>query len=94
MAASYAYPADTRKGYAKGRLRLVYEANPIALVVEQAGGSATDLRNPILSLTPTSLHQRVPLAFGSADEVASIARYHGEAKGDGDRSPMSSSEPH
>jgi fructose-1,6-bisphosphatase I len=74
----YLYPADRRRGYGQGRLRLVYEANPIALLMEQAGGAATDGRTPILDLTPASLHQRCPLIFGAAEEVGRIeAAYSG-----------------
>ena len=65
----FLYPEDSRKGYEFGRLRLVYEANPISFLVEQAGGVATDGEQDILDIQPTDLHQRVPLIFGSADEV-------------------------
>jgi fructose-1,6-bisphosphatase I len=71
----YLYPRDLRKGYENGRLRLLYEASPIAFLVEQAGGKAFDGRTRILDLIPTEIHQRVPLMFGSADEVDRIARY-------------------
>lgn len=69
----YLYPGDQRRGYSQGRLRLIYEANPIAMLIEQAGGGATDGRNPILDLHPNEFHQRVPLVFGAADEVARVA---------------------
>ena len=72
----FLYPGDRRRGYAKGRLRLVYEAHPIAMLVEQAGGSATDTVEPILDIAATELHQRVPLVFGSSAEVTRIGRYH------------------
>ena len=65
----FLYPEDSRRGYESGRLRLVYEANPISFLVEQAGGLATDGEQDILDIQPTDLHQRVPLIFGSADEV-------------------------
>ena len=65
----FLYPEDSRGGYETGRLRLVYEANPISFIVEQAGGLATDGKQNILDIQPTDLHQRVPLIFGSADEV-------------------------
>lgn len=84
----YIYPRDSRKGYENGRLRLVYEANPIALVFEQAGGGATDGVNRILDIMPTSLHQRVPLVFGSADKVQRIARYHTDAPSSRESSPL------
>jgi len=72
----------------RGRLRLLYEANPIAFLVEQAGGEATNGDRPILDITPDSLHVHTPLIFGSRDEVerflshvgpANIADYRGGA---------------
>ena len=84
----FLYPGDKRKGYGQGRLRLVYEANPIAFLVEQAGGLATDSVNPILDLTPTALHQRTPLFFGSKDKVQRIARYHTDPAMMSERSPL------
>jgi fructose-1,6-bisphosphatase I len=69
----YLYPADQRRGYGEGRLRLVYEANPIALLMEQAGGAATDGKSAILDLIPSALHQRCPLIFGAAEEVSRVA---------------------
>ncbi|MDD2877163.1 MAG: class 1 fructose-bisphosphatase [Acidiphilium sp.] len=69
----YLYPADQRRGYREGRLRLIYEANPIAMIMEQAGAAATDGQTPILDLVPTAIHQRCPLVFGSADEVGRVA---------------------
>ncbi len=71
----YLYPADARKGYGHGRLRLVYEANPVAMLMEQAGGCATDGAQRILDLVPEDIHQHVPLVFGSSYEVAKAARY-------------------
>ena len=84
----FLYPRDAREGYGNGRLRLVYEANPIALIVEQAGGVATDSVDRILDIEPTDLHQRVPLVFGSASEVELIARYHTGASCIGERAPL------
>lgn len=72
----YLYPGDARKGYGEGRLRLIYEANPIAFLTEQAKGAATDGVRRILDIPPTDLHQRIPLVFGSREEVARIAAYH------------------
>ncbi|WEJ08723.1 class 1 fructose-bisphosphatase (plasmid) [Sinorhizobium sp. M103] len=69
------YAADKRPGYQNGRLRLVYEANPIAFLMEQAGGRATDGTSAILDKVPTSHHCRTPLVFGSATEVDLIASY-------------------
>lgn len=84
----YLYPGDRRRGYGEGRLRLVYEANPIAFLIEQAGGAATNTINRILDLTPTALHQRVPLVFGSAREVARVGRYHTEPSNIAERAPL------
>ena len=71
----FLYPADARKGYETGRLRLVYEASPMAMLVSQAVGRASDGQQDILDITPTSLHQRVPLVFGSANEVDEFINY-------------------
>ncbi|MQW88848.1 class 1 fructose-bisphosphatase [Sinorhizobium saheli] len=84
----FLYPADGRKGYHQGRLRLVYEANPIAFVIENAGGAATNSITRILDLVPENLHQRVPLAFGSQREVARVARYHVDPNMIGERAPL------
>jgi fructose-1,6-bisphosphatase I len=65
----FLYPADSREGYGEGRLRLVYEAQPMAFIVEQAGGAASTGRTRILDLVPETLHQRVPLVLGAADQV-------------------------
>lgn len=61
-----------------GRLRLMYEANPIGLVMEQAGGRASTGRQPMLGVRPSALHQRIGLVFGSRNEVERIERYHHE----------------
>lgn len=84
----YLYPGDGREGYGSGRLRLVYECNPIAFVCEQAGGAATDGRTRILELVPSKLHARAPLIAGSADEVQTIARYYEKPQRQGARSPL------
>jgi fructose-1,6-bisphosphatase I len=84
----FLYPGDGRKGYAKGRLRLCYEANPIAFCMENAGGSATDGVTRILDIVPESLHVRTPLVCGSKREVARVARYLTDPSGIGDRSPL------
>jgi fructose-1,6-bisphosphatase I len=63
----FLYPADTKSP--DGKLRLLYEAAPLALVVEQAGGLAIDGRRPVLDIVPTSLHQRTPLVIGSRADV-------------------------
>ncbi|MCO8145419.1 class 1 fructose-bisphosphatase [Rhodovulum tesquicola] len=72
----FLYPGDSRKGYEKGRLRMVYECAPIAFVIEQAGGSATDAQDRILDKTATELHARTPFVFGSTDKVSRVAAYH------------------
>jgi fructose-1,6-bisphosphatase I len=63
----FLYPADTNSP--RGKLRLLYEAAPLALIVEQAGGLATDGRHPILDIAPATLHQRTPLVIGSKTDV-------------------------
>jgi fructose-1,6-bisphosphatase I len=73
---AYLYPADARPGFEHGRLRLIYEAAPIAMLMEQAGGAATDGQARILARTPAALHERTPLVFGSALHVAAIRQYH------------------
>ena len=84
----YIYPGDARQGYHNGRLRLIYEANPIAFLMEQAGGRASTGRERILDLVPRLLHERVPLVFGARDEVKWIERYHiGNAQKD-ENSPL------
>ncbi len=64
----FAYPADSKS--VNGKLRLLYEANPMAFLFEQAGGAAVSGKDRILDIMPTSLHQRVPLILGSKDDVA------------------------
>lgn len=72
----FLYPADNRTGYARGRLRLVYECAPIAFLVEQAGGRATDGLTRLLDLVPDQLHARVPFVFGTPDKVDRVTAYH------------------
>ena len=74
----YLYPRDQRESCREGRLRLMYEANPMALLVEQAGGAASTGRGRILEAEPRTLHQRVPVILGSREEVERIVRYHAE----------------
>ena len=71
----FIYPADSRKGYEHGRLRLIYECAPIAFLIEQAGGSATNGQRPILDILPTNVHQRCGLCFGSSQELQRLAGY-------------------
>ncbi|MGQ0655438.1 MAG: class 1 fructose-bisphosphatase [Betaproteobacteria bacterium] len=70
----FMYPRDSKNK--DGRLRLMYEANPMAFIVEQAGGAATDGATPILDLEPKALHQRVAVVLGSKNEVERVAQYH------------------
>ena len=72
----FLYPADSREAYLEGRLRLVYEAAPVAFLVEQAGGVATTGLGPIMDVVPERLHQRISLIFGSRDEVEEIKKYY------------------
>ncbi|MGN6236242.1 class 1 fructose-bisphosphatase [Dyella sp.] len=74
----FLYPRDSKDPAKAGRLRLLYEANPIGMVMEQAGGRASTGRQPVLALTPASLHQRIGLVFGSRREVERIEQYHNE----------------
>jgi fructose-1,6-bisphosphatase I/sedoheptulose-1,7-bisphosphatase len=74
----FMYPRDTRDPAKPGRLRLLYEANPVGFIMEQAGGRATTGRQPMLAVKPSSLHQRIGLVFGSKSEVERIERYHRE----------------
>ncbi len=84
----FLYPRDDRKGYENGRLRLVYEANPIAMLVEQAGGRAIDGKTRIMDIVPGSLHQRSPLIFGSTQEIDRIERYKADPNASFGRSPL------
>ena len=74
----FLYPRDSRDPGRDGRLRLLYEANPIGFVMEQAGARASTGRQPALEVRPESLHQRIGLVFGSKNEVERIERYHRE----------------
>jgi fructose-1,6-bisphosphatase I len=74
----FMYPRDTKDTSKPGRLRLLYEANPMAMIVEQAGGCASTGRQRLLDVQPNGLHQRVPVILGSRSEVERIVRYHSE----------------
>ncbi|WP_413205329.1 class 1 fructose-bisphosphatase [Rhodospirillum sp. A1_3_36] len=74
----YLYPRDRKEPRRPGRLRLLYEVNPIGFVVEQAGGKASTGTGRVLDIMPATLHQRAPLIFGSADEVERIEAYFAE----------------
>ncbi|NCW81786.1 MAG: fructose-1,6-bisphosphatase, partial [Betaproteobacteria bacterium] len=74
----FMYPRDARDPSKPGRLRLMYEANPMAMLMEQAGGTASTGLEPILDVLPQALHQRVPVILGSTDEVERLVSYHCE----------------
>ena len=74
----FLYPLDSKMKEKGGKLRLMYEANPMAMIVEQAGGVASTGRQRILDIRPTSLHQRVPVILGSKNEVERVVGYHRE----------------
>jgi fructose-1,6-bisphosphatase I len=73
----FMYPMDSKIKGQGGKLRLMYEANPMALLIEQAGGAATTGRQRILDIPPEKLHQRVPVILGSKNEVERVTGYHG-----------------
>lgn len=74
----FMYPADQREPDLPGKLRLMYEANPMAFIVEQAGGAATNGQQRIMDIQPHKLHQRVPVFLGSKSEVDLVSSYHGD----------------
>ncbi len=75
----FMYPWDKREPNKPGKLRLMYEANPMSWLIEQAGGAATNGQQRILDLQPAGLHERVSVILGSKNEVARVTRYHAEA---------------
>ncbi|THF65918.1 class 1 fructose-bisphosphatase [Pseudothauera nasutitermitis] len=75
----FMYPMDEKCRAKGGKLRLMYEANPMAMIIEQAGGAATTGHQRILDVVPQKLHQRVPVILGSLNEVERVAAYHREA---------------
>jgi fructose-1,6-bisphosphatase I len=72
----FMYPYDLKEPDRAGRLRLLYEANPMSFIVEQAGGASFDGRRRIMEIEPTGIHQRVPLILGSKNEVERVVSYH------------------
>ncbi len=74
----FMYPADEREPDKPGKLRLMYEANPMSLLIEQAGGAATNGKMRILDIQPTKLHERVAVFLGSKNEVERVTGYHAE----------------
>lgn len=75
----FTYPFDTKDAKKAGKLRLMYEANPMSLLIERAGGEATDAVNRILDIAPNDIHQRVPVVLGSKNEVDYIKDLHQKA---------------
>ncbi|TCN44695.1 fructose-1,6-bisphosphatase I/sedoheptulose-1,7-bisphosphatase [Kribbella orskensis] len=77
----FLYPRDSKDPAKEGRLRLLYEANPIAFLIEQAGGKASTGHERVLDVRPAQLHQRIGFIFGAREEVERIERYHAEHSG-------------
>jgi fructose-1,6-bisphosphatase I len=75
----FMYPWDKREPGKPGKLRLMYEANPMSWLVEQAGGVSTNGKQRIMDIVPTQLHERVSVFMGSKNEVDLVTRYHSEA---------------
>ena len=75
----FMYPWDKREPHKPGKLRLLYEANPMSWLIEQAGGAATNGKERILDLQPSQLHERVSVVLGSKNEVDRVTRYHTQA---------------
>lgn len=72
----FMYPYDSREPNKPGKLRLMYEGNPMSMIVEQAGGKASTAYEDIMAVVPTQIHQRVSVVMGSAEEVDTVVRYH------------------
>ena len=75
----FLYPADSRSR--RGKLRLMYEGNPLGFIIEQAGGYASDGRGAVLDIAPQELHHRTPLIIGNTEEVKLAERFIAEAEG-------------
>lgn len=75
----FMYPKDTKDPGKPGKLRLMYEANPMSFIIEQAGGMSSTGRERIMDLKPEDLHQRVPVILGSRNEVERVVEYHNKA---------------
>ena len=84
----FLYPRDARDPHKPGRLRLLYEANPISFLIEQAGGSASNGHERLMEVQPEALHQRIGVIVGSSREVARIQAYHHEEPQDTYSSPL------
>lgn len=74
----YMYPKDTKEPSKPGRLRLMYEANPMSFIIEQAGGASSTGHRRLMEVVPEYIHQRVPVIMGSRGEVERISRYYAE----------------
>ena len=72
----FMYPYDSRDPSKAGKLRLMYEGNPMSFLIEQAGGASSDTQKPIMDVEPNHIHQRVPVILGSKQEVERVNRYH------------------
>jgi fructose-1,6-bisphosphatase I len=72
----FMYPFDSRDPSKAGKLRLMYEANPMSFIVEQAGGASSTAHERIMDVDANDLHQRVPVVLGSKNEVAKVVEYH------------------
>ena len=72
----FMYPYDSRDPGKAGKLRLMYEGNPMSFLIEQAGGASSDTQKPIMDVEPNHIHQRVPVILGSKEEVERVNRYH------------------
>lgn len=79
----FMYPADSRPGSVDGKLRLMYEANPMSFIIEQAGGASHTGSQRIMDVKPEGLHQRVPVILGSKEEVEVVIGYHRDGNGGG-----------
>lgn len=84
----FLYPRDSKNPDKPGRLRLLYEANPMAFLIEQAGGAASTGRGRTLEVEPTEVHQRISFIFGAREEVERIESYHGEVQEDLESWPL------
>jgi fructose-1,6-bisphosphatase I len=84
----YLSPGDRREGFERGCLSLVHEANPLAMIIEQAGGLATDGEDRILDIRPTERNQCAPLVFGSSAKVERVKAFHDGTLPLGERSPL------
>lgn len=84
----YLYPGDKRKGFMQGRIRLIYEANPVSWIIEQAGGLSTTGKVSVLDVAPSALHQRTPIICGSRHEVERVIRAYSGHDMKGERSAL------